>query len=93
MRGGKRCLGHSGVPVLNNFGRSFPIDTEVLWSPGAEAVNIAIAHAKDCGNQNRIVNLQITCPQIASFSDILSRHMFPTKLNFTSNLQQGPKLG
>ena len=56
MHSGNRCLGHSLITVFYDLGGSFPIDGGILRSPVTQTIDIAIAHAKDSGNQDRVVN-------------------------------------
>jgi hypothetical protein len=66
---GNRGLGHSRVTVFHDLGRSFPINTGVLRSPGTQTIDIAIAHAEDSSNQDRIMDLDIGRAQIARRAD------------------------
>src|ERR1700675_2786711 len=85
---GNRSRSYSCVTVFYDLGGSLTIDVCGLWSPGTEAIDIAIAHAEDSSNQNRIVNLHIGRTLNASGGDIPGGYMLSTELHFSGNIQQ-----
>ena len=74
--------------MFDNLGRALPIDCRVLRGPRTESVDVTIAHAKDCGNQHRIVNFEIGCAKIACCVDVLGRDMISAELHFSRDIEQ-----
>ena len=86
-------LGDSGVTVFNDERRSLPIHRGILRGPGIQSVDVAVAHAKDSGNQDRVVDFEISCSLLACSGYILRSHMLATDLYLTGNVEKGFQLG
>jgi hypothetical protein len=63
------------------------IDIQLLWCPGSQAVDVAIAHTENCSNEDCIVNLVVGSTFLSCCSNIFLCHVLSTQLHFAGNIQ------
>lgn len=69
-----------------------PVVCGILRLPGRKAIDISIEHAEGCSNEDRIVDLTISCPLSSCCSDVFGRDVLATLLHFSGDGKQRLKL-
>ena len=74
--------------MLDNFRSPGAIDLFILWSPGAQAVHVTIAHAEYGGDKNYVVNLPIGGAEGACGCYVVFGDMLSPLLHFAGDVEQ-----
>jgi hypothetical protein len=69
-------------------GSVFPVGVRVFGSPGGQAVDIAVVHAKSRGDQHGVVDLLVGCALLAGTIDILGLDRVAAEPHLLGDVQQ-----
>ena len=73
--------------MLHDLLSSTAVDVEVFWRPCAEPVYVSVAHAKNGGDENCVVNLPIGRTMLTGGRHIFLCYLLSTLLHFARDVQ------
>ena len=80
-----------GDAQITSFGddrRPLTIRFRVRRRPSRDAIDIPVIHTEGCGDEHRVMDLEIRGTESASSLDVLRTHEFATLLDFARDLEQ-----